>query len=98
MIVVDAGAVLKLLLRTPAGQHVAEMFARNDVAAPDLVDAEVFSGLIRARKSGQFDESALAARIELFREMDVERYPAQDLLSAVRSCAAAAGGRVPSSR
>ncbi|MCA1674244.1 MAG: hypothetical protein LC799_19325 [Actinobacteria bacterium] len=44
MIVVDAGAVLELLLRTSAGQHVEEVFAHDDTAAPDLVDAEVAPG------------------------------------------------------
>lgn len=43
--------MLELLLRTPAGARVEEVLGRGDAAAPDLVDAEVFSGLIRARKS-----------------------------------------------
>lgn len=92
MIVVDAGAVLELLLRTPAGLQVEEMVARHDLAAPDLVDAQVFSGLIRARKSGRCSGRALAERIELLRDMDIERYPARDLLLPARSCTAALSG------
>ena len=92
MIVVDASAVLELLLRTPAGVQVAEVLARGEAAAPDLVDAEVFSGLIRARKSGRLSKGGLASRVELLRDVDVERYPTRDLLTAARSCAAALSG------
>lgn len=92
MIVVDAGAVLELLLLTPAGAQVEEVLARGDAAAPDLVDAEVFSGLIRARKNGRLSESELASRVELLRDADVDRYPARDLLSRAQSCAAALSG------
>ncbi|MGH3813194.1 MAG: type II toxin-antitoxin system VapC family toxin [Pseudonocardiaceae bacterium] len=92
MIVVDAGAVLELLLRTPAGAQVEEALARGDASAPDLVDAEVFSGLIRARKGGRLSESGLATRVELLRDAEIERYPARDLLPTARSCAAALSG------
>jgi predicted nucleic acid-binding protein len=92
VIVVDAGAMLELLLRTPAGAQVEEVLARGDAVAPDLVDAEVFSGLIRARKNARLSENELASRVELLRDADVERYPARDLLSAARSCAAALSG------
>ena len=92
MIVVDAGAMLELLLRTPAGAQVEEVLALGHAAAPDLVDTEVFSGLIRARKSARLSENELASRIELLRDADVERYPARDLLSTARSCAAAMSG------
>ncbi len=68
------------------------MLARGDGAAPDLVDAEVFSGLIRARKDGRLSESSLSSRVELLRDVDVERYPTRDLLTAARSCAAALSG------
>ena len=69
-----------------------EVLVRGDAAAPDLVDAEVFSGLIRARKSARFSENELASRVKLLRDADVERYPARDLLSAARSCVAALSG------
>ncbi|MGH3911111.1 MAG: type II toxin-antitoxin system VapC family toxin [Pseudonocardiaceae bacterium] len=92
MIVVDASAVLELLLRTPAGVQVENVLARGDAAAPDLVDAEVFSGLIRARKSGRLSEDELAGRVELLRDVDVERHPTGDLLTTARSCAAALSG------
>ena len=84
--------MLELLLRTPAGVQVEEVLARGDAVAPDLVDAEVFSGLIRARKSARLSENELASRVELLRDADVERYPARDLLSTARSCAAALSG------
>ncbi|MGH3929116.1 MAG: type II toxin-antitoxin system VapC family toxin [Pseudonocardiaceae bacterium] len=92
MIVVDAGAVLELLLRTSAGAQVEDLFDREEVTAPDLVDAEVFSGLIRARKSGRLSEDELSSRVELLRDVDVERYPARELLSRAQSCAAALSG------
>jgi len=92
VIVVDAGAMLELLLRTPAGAQVEEVLTLGHAAAPDLLDAEVFSSLIRARKSARFSENELASRVKLLRDADVERYPARDLLSTARSCAAALSG------
>lgn len=81
-----------MLLYTLSGAQVEEVLARGDAAAPDLVDAEVFSGLIRARKDGRLAESELVCRVELLRDADVDRYPARDLLSRARSCAAALSG------
>lgn len=92
MIVIDAGAMLELLLRTDAGAKVEDILTRGGVSAPDLLDAEVFSGLIRARKRAQLTESGLDMRLELLRDADVERYPARNLLSTARLCAAALSG------
>lgn len=84
--------MLELLLRTPAGAHVEQALDRDDAVAPDLVDAEVFSGLIRARKRDELSEDGLERRVELLRDADVERFPSRDLLSIARSCAAALSG------
>ncbi len=84
--------MLELLLRTGPGAKVEDMLARGGVSAPDLLDAEVFSGLIRARKRAQLTESGLDRRLELLRDADVERYPARNLLSTARLCAAALSG------
>lgn len=92
MIVVDASAILELLFLTPSGAQVEDVIARGDAVAPDLVDAEVFSGLIRARKDGRLSESELTSRVELLRDADVDRYPARDLLSRAQSWAAALSG------
>lgn len=45
MIVLDASAVVELLLNTPAGRRVAGRIRRPDLSlhAPHLVDAEVAS-------------------------------------------------------
>lgn len=68
------------------------MLDRGESAAPDLVDAEVFSCLVRAHKSGRLSAGELTVRVELLREMDLDRYPARDLLVAACSGVAALSG------
>ena len=68
MIVVDASAVLELLLQTPAGVQVAaRVFAPEETLhAPELLDLEVAQVLRRYERSGDLSaeraERALEAR------------------------------------
>lgn len=47
MPVIDASALVELLLRTPRGAQVATALATGDAAAPELLDVEVLSTLAR---------------------------------------------------
>jgi len=60
--VVDASVAVEYLLRTPLGLSIAETIEDARLAAPDLIDAEVVSGLRRAVHAGRLtDERAVMA-------------------------------------
>ena len=76
-LVLDASAVLALVLEEPAGQRAADILAvvaSNPVRllAPDLFDVECASGLVKAVRRGRIE--ADAARTAL---ADVLRLPAE---------------------
>ena len=58
MLVLDASAAVDLLARTTRGTQVAEQLAADDVAAPELLDVEVLSGLWRLVRAGELTEAA----------------------------------------
>lgn len=57
MIVVDASAILEVLLNTPAGPRIAERLftAGETLHAPHLLDLEVAQALRRYAPSGDLD-------------------------------------------
>lgn len=82
MQVLDASAVVDLLLRTPRGERVAERLAADpDVVAPDLVYVEVLSALHRLARAGTLtDDVALASELG---RMPVRTVPHRALLPGV---------------
>jgi predicted nucleic acid-binding protein len=85
VIVLDASAVLELLLGTPRGRMVAERIADPALGlhAPHLVDVEVAQALRRYVKGGEIDETAGVVALEDLRSLDVERHPHEPLLTRV---------------
>jgi predicted nucleic acid-binding protein len=81
VIVLDASAVLELLLGTPAGARVARRIAspRETLHAPHLVDLEVAQVLRRFERAGDIDEARGRQALEDLRALDVARY-AHDVL------------------
>ncbi len=85
MIVVDASALLELLLNTPAAERVAvRVFAPNETLhAPHLVDLEVAQVLRRyalsRALSGQRGEQAL----QDLSDLPLTRYPHEFLLARI---------------
>ena len=77
MIVVDASAVLELLLNTPASGRVAErLFARNDTLhAPHLLDLEVAQVLRRYTFSGEMEAERSEQALEDLADLPLNRYP-----------------------
>ena len=63
-LVVDAAAVVDVLLRTPRGELVASALARDDLAAPELLDVEVVSALARHVRGGQLDSHHALSAVE----------------------------------
>jgi predicted nucleic acid-binding protein len=67
VIVVDAAAVVDVLLGTTRGETAYHELARHDVAhAPHLIDVEVLHALRRWTTQGRLDQRVAAAALETF--------------------------------
>lgn len=85
MIVVDASALIEVLLRTPAAQAVERRLfdTRRTLHAPHLLDVEVAQVIRRYAASGEIDaERGRAALIDLA-DLPLQRYPHDFLLPRV---------------
>jgi predicted nucleic acid-binding protein len=85
VIVLDASAVLELLLGTARGREVAERIADPGLGlhAPHLVDVEVAQALRRYVRGGEIDEDSAALALEDLRALDMERHAHEPLLMRV---------------
>ncbi|TMA35858.1 MAG: type II toxin-antitoxin system VapC family toxin [Deltaproteobacteria bacterium] len=85
MIVLDASAVIELLLGTRAGGAVARRIAPSgeSLHAPHLIDLEVAQALRRYAQSGQISEGRAAEALEDLGDLDLSRYPHDILLSRI---------------
>ena len=85
MIVVDASALIEVLLRTPAAQAVERRLfdTLRTLHAPHLLDVEVAQVIRRYAASGEIDaERGRAALIDLA-DLPLQRYPHDFLLPRV---------------
>lgn len=71
--VIDASAAVEYLLRTPLGTAVSEIVANADLAAPELMDAEVVAVLRRAVLRGNLSNERALAAIDDLVTWQVER-------------------------
>lgn len=85
MIVLDASAVLELLLQTAIGLKVAKRIATADetLHAPHLVDLEVAQVLRRRETSRTLSRSRAEQAIADFSDLDLTRYPHSALLPRI---------------
>jgi predicted nucleic acid-binding protein len=85
VIVVDASALLDLLLVTEKGHSVAERIAspQETLHAPHLIDLEVAQVLRRYVAHGRLDEVRAEQALEDLRDLDLNRYPHDVLLSRI---------------
>lgn len=85
MIVLDASAVLELLLGTPAGLEVAVHLEDAAVAlhVPHLVDVEIAQVLRRYVRESQLSAQDAAAAIGDLRDLDLTRHAHEPLLDRV---------------
>jgi len=81
VIVVDASAILEVLLNTPAGARVAERLFRGGetLHAPHLLDLEVAQVLRRYALAGELGSGRGREALEDLADLPVARYP-HDLL------------------
>ena len=82
MIVVDASAILELLLQTPLGIRVeARLFREEDEwHAPHLLDVEVAQGLRRMVRSGDVTSARAGEAVADLTDLDLHRHAHVDLL------------------
>lgn len=85
MIVVDASAILELLLNTTIGSRVAgRLFARGETLhAPHLLDLEVVQVLRRYSRSGELSPERSREALLDFLDLPVNRYPHDLLLNRI---------------
>jgi predicted nucleic acid-binding protein len=87
MIVVDASALLEVLLRTPAAERVAERLLAPDetLHAPHLIDLEVAQVLRRYVRSSEIDVARAETALEDLAHLPMERHRHDILLPRIWS-------------
>ena len=89
MSVLDASAVVELLLGTELGRAVAARVSdpAADSSAPHLLDVEVAQALRRYARDRMLTPREAAAALDDLRALDVERHGHEALLDRVWRCA-----------
>ncbi len=84
VLVVDASAIIELLLGTAIGRRVGLVLADGgSLHAPELLGVEVASVLRRLLQAGEIDDSAAAQALTDLDALGVELYEHMPLLSRV---------------
>jgi predicted nucleic acid-binding protein len=79
MVVLDASAMVDLLIGAAAGAAVAERIDGEIAHAPGHFDAEVLSALGRLHRAGFLSASQVASRLGRLEAAPVERHPLVEL-------------------
>ena len=85
MIVLDASAVLELLLGTRSGRSIAAKIADPALSlhAPHLLDVEVAQALRRYLRNGELTSKDAEGALQDLHDLDIERYAHEPLLDRV---------------
>jgi predicted nucleic acid-binding protein len=85
VIVLDASALIELLLDTPTGQLVAARIAdpTEGLHVPHLVDIEVVQALRRYVREGDLEAAAAELALDDLRALDLQRHAHEPLLERV---------------
>lgn len=85
MIVLDASAILELILDTSAGRQVAVRIGdpAEGLHTPHLADVEVVQALRRYVRAGGIDEETAAIALDDLRALDLQRHAHEPLLERV---------------
>lgn len=78
--VIDASAMVDLLLRNSAGEAVGHALTATTLHAPAHFDVEVLSALARLHRAGHLTESEVEQRLEQLRDAPIERHTVTDLI------------------
>jgi predicted nucleic acid-binding protein len=85
VIVLDASALVELLLQTRVGRAIASRVADPTLGlhVPHLVDVEVAQVLRRFVREGEIDAPAAAEALDDLRDLDLQRHAHEPLLDRV---------------
>ena len=85
MIVLDASALVELILDTPTGQAIAGRIAdpSEGLHVPHLVDIEVVQALRRYVREGEIDVDTAETALDDLRALDLQRHAHEPLLERV---------------
>ena len=85
MIVLDASALVELILDTPTGRLVARRLAdpAEGLHVPHLADLEVVQALRRYVREGEIDADAAEMALDDLRALDLQRHAHEPLLERV---------------
>jgi predicted nucleic acid-binding protein len=85
VIVLDASALVELLLHTPTGEAIAARIADPAVGlhVPHLADIEVAQALRRYAKDGELDAATAVAALDDLHALDLQRHAHEPLLGRV---------------
>lgn len=78
--VVDASALVDLLLGNELGAAVATRLAGHALHAPAHVDAEILSALGRLHRAGEIDANGVEAMLRRLTAGPIRRHPVTNLL------------------
>jgi predicted nucleic acid-binding protein len=80
-LVVDASAVVDLLLGNDVGIKVEFRLRGHELHAPAHLDAEVLSALGRLHRAGDLDDEQVSERLDALTTAAIERRPLANLLA-----------------
>ncbi|SNS54535.1 Predicted nucleic acid-binding protein, contains PIN domain [Geodermatophilus pulveris] len=80
-VVLDASALVDLLLQDSLGAAVRARLAGHELHAPAHVDAEVLSALGRLHRAGSLDDDTVTRLLARVADAPLERHSVSDLLA-----------------
>lgn len=84
-VVVDASALVDLLLGNDPGEAVRARLAGHALHVPAHADAEILSALGRLHRAGAVEAEGVDAMLEKLAAAPIERHPVADLLTGAWS-------------
>lgn len=79
MIVLDASAALKMVLRHEGSDALAARVVGSDIHAPALIEVEVASGLRRLQRQRRIAEDRAIIGLEWFLDLGIEKHHGPEL-------------------
>ena len=84
MLVVDASAIVDLVLEQPTNAALAARMATSEeLHAPRLLDVEVLTVVRRLSKNGSLSTDAGTAAVHNFKRLPISRYPHEPFLDRI---------------
>ena len=80
-LVLDASAIVDLLLDAPTAEAIRRRMRGNELHAPAHFDAEVLSALGRLHRDGHLSPTDVSVRLELLQRLPVRRHQLSQLLT-----------------